>query len=87
MTIAPAIGRIGNWPDGLAAGMMLAQPRSPFLRQAVKNYRRYVGSDSLFNAIMMSYRAKEHYPDAIRVDPHFKVCSASLFCRRGQGRG
>ena len=76
MVIAPAIGRVGNWPDGLAAGMFMARPGAPFLRQIIKNYRHYYRSVYLFNAIMLPYRSYEHYPDAIRVDPHFTVSYA-----------
>lgn len=86
--VSPAISQNGQWPDGLAIGMLMARAGAPFIRHAFKGYQDYRGNNYLYNAIMRSYRTYEHYPDTVSFDPHFTVSAfSSTFRNIGCGGG
>ncbi|KAK7101627.1 hypothetical protein V1264_019978 [Littorina saxatilis] len=65
----------GVWPDNINNGVLLARPRSPWLRHMLAAQRYYVDNDFCFNSILMSYRTYERHPDQLYQYRHLQVRS------------
>jgi hypothetical protein len=70
----------GEWPTSFNTGVMMSQPRAPFVRHFLLSLRHFLDDDHAFNAVMMPYRVYERFPETAFIDYHLQVRKKYFSC-------
>ncbi|XP_076446352.1 uncharacterized protein LOC143283859 [Babylonia areolata] len=57
-----------NWPESINQGVLLAKPRTLWMRHFLRTHRDFRDKDFGFNSLLMSYRTYELYPHLMSLD-------------------
>lgn len=70
----------GRFPDTINLGVLMAKPKSTFIKRwqdALANYR---SDDFLYNAVELPYKIYEKYPQYLKIERHLQVMCFRLKC-------
>nr|KAG5707536.1 hypothetical protein BaRGS_001084 [Batillaria attramentaria] len=68
------------YPDTINLGVLMAKPRSAFVRLWRQELRHYRSKDFFHNALEMPYKVYERHPDSVHIDRRLQVMCFWLKC-------
>ncbi|XP_045180074.2 uncharacterized protein LOC123539497 isoform X1 [Mercenaria mercenaria] len=70
----------GNFPDTINLGVLMAKPKSTFIKRWQDALANYKSEDFLYNAVELPYKIYEKYPQYLKIEKRLQVMCFRLKC-------